>query len=518
VTASSADVVIVGSGPVGAAAAHGLVEAGVDVLMLEAGTRPEPDRFAVMERALLGRIPWTFPPYPYEWHGDDVDLNEFAIRKLGGSSLAWGGITPRYQASDFELRTRYGVGEDWPLTYAELEPFYCRAERFLGISGAQDNPWASPRSEPFPMPSFPMNDSDLLVRDAAKRLGIRIHSVPTARNSIPYDGRSACCFYSTCRACPIGALYSSDRTVARLERRPNFRLLLQSEAVRIEIGGGGAALRVVYVDAAGNEHAVSGRRVILAVQPVETARLLLVSRSSRFPDGLANGNGMVGRYFLEHPKFYMIGKVAQCLHPYRQGFETATSYQFHDHPRRDEYAGGRLLVRECAGPSVPQIAAASGRWGLELRKEIADVFGRYVTLGAFLEQLPEPDNRICLSSAGRTRSGAPVARIDFRLSGEYERRGFSELRRVMEGIFDALGAGEVRVLVPPTNSGHYMGGHRMGRNPETSVTDGHLETHEVKNLYLAGGGAFPTSGVNNPTLTSVALAFRMVDHMLGRTA
>lgn len=513
--APSADAVIVGSGPVGAAAAYALVEAGVDVLMLEAGTRPDPDRFAVMERALLGRIPWTFPPYPYEWHGDDIDLNEFAIRKLGGSSLAWGGITPRYQASDFELRTRYGVGEDWPLAYAELEPFYDRAERFMGISGAQDNPFASPRSGAFPMPGFPMNDSDLLVRDAAKRLGILIHSVPVARNSVSYDGRSACCFYSTCRACPIGALYGSDRTIARLEQRPNFRLLLESEAVHIEVGSG-AALRVIYLDAAGRTHAASGRRVILAVQPVETARILLASRSSRFPHGLANGNGMLGTYFLEHPKFYMIGKVAKRLHPYRQGFETATSYQFHDHPRRGEYAGGRLLVRECAGPSVPQIAAASGRWGRALREEIADVFGRYVTLGAFLEQLPAPHNRISLSSTSRTRDGGPMARVDFRLLGEYERRGYAEMRRIMEGVFDALGAEDVRVLVPPTNSGHYMGGHRMGRNPDTSVTNGYLETHEVANLYLAGGGAFPTSGINNPTLTSVALAFRMVDHMLGR--
>lgn len=131
-----------------------------------------------------------------------------------------------------------------------------------------------------------------------------------------------------------------------------------------------------------------------------------------------------------------------------------------------------------------------------------------------MEQLPYEHNRITLSQSRRGRDGSPAARVDFKLVGEYERRGYQEMKKVMERVFEALGATDVQVIMKPANSGHYMGGHRMGTDPATSVCDGWLETHEVKNLYLASGGVFPTSGVNNPTLTTVALVFRMVDRML----
>ena len=503
-----------GSGPAGAAAAHALVHRGVDVVMLEAGVQPEADRFAVMERALLGEIPWKFEPVPYEMVGDDIELNVFAIRKVGGSSLAWGGITPRYQPNDFRMRSRYGLGADWPVSYDELEPYYCQAERFMGVSGAHDSPHAPPRSEPYPMGPFPMNDTDLLVKSACDRLGIPLHSVPVARNSEPYDGRSMCTFYSTCRACPIGAMYGADRTVNRLTGSPRFRLVTGAEAQRVEVDRQGRATGVIYLDAEGREQVVRGGNVVLAVQCVEAVRILLSSTSGAFPLGLANRSGRLGKGFMEHPKFYMTGRVKQRLNPYSQGFETATTFKFHDHPRRAEYSGGRLLVRENAGPSPAWIALESGLWGHELKREIRETFGHYITLGAFLEQLPCDRNRISLSSDRRLPSGAAAARVDFELVGEYEKRGFLEMKKVMETIFAQLGAEDVAVAMQPSNSGHYMGGHAMGHDPSTSVTSGDLEAHDVKGLYLASGGAFPTSGVSNPTLTTVALVLRMVDRRL----
>jgi glucose dehydrogenase len=512
-TGARAEVVIVGSGPAGAAAAHALVQRGASVVMLEAGGQPEADRFALMDRAVLGEIPWEFDPVPYEMVGDDIELNVFAIRKVGGSSLAWGGITPRYQPNDLRMRSRYGLASDWPISYDELEPYYCRAERFMGVSGAHDNPHAPPRSEPYPMGPFPMNDTDLLVKAACQRLGIPLHSVPVARNSEPYEGRSMCTYYGACRACPIGAMYGSDRTVNRLTASPLFRLVTEATAQRVELDGAGRAARVVYLDAAGREQAASGDRIVLAVQCVEAVRILLNSHTGAFPRGLANRSGRLGGGFMEHPKFYMSGRVEPRLKPFSQGFETATSFMFHDHGRRDEYSGGRLMVRENAGPPPAWTAMESGLWGRELRAEVRELFGRHVTLGAFLEQLPHDKNRISLSTGVRQRDGAAAARVDFELAGEYERRGFLEMKKVMESIFDALGATEVEVTMPPSNSGHYMGGHVMGDDPATSVTSADLETHEVEGLYLAGGGAFPTSGVSNPTLTTVALVLRMVDRM-----
>ncbi|WP_437640430.1 GMC family oxidoreductase [Sorangium sp. So ce854] len=513
-SARRAEVVVVGSGPAGAAAAHALVGRGVDVVMLEAGQPPPSDRFAVMERAFTGAIPWTFDPVPYEMIGDDLELNVFAIRKLGGSSLAWGAVTPRYQPNDLRMRSRYGVARDWPIAYEELEPYYGRAERLMGVAGAADSPWTPPRSEPYPMGPFPMNDTDRLVKGACARLGIPLHSVPVARNSEPYDGRSVCTYYGVCRACPIGAMYTSDRTVSRLVERPNFRLVTEAVAQRVEVDGAGRVRRVVYLDAAGREQRVDAPRVVLAAQCVENVRILLASSTGAFPHGLANNGGRLGLELMEHPKFYMTGRVKQRLDPYRQGFETATTFMFHDHARRGEHSGGRLLVRENAGPSPARLALESGLWGRALKEEIRELVGRYVTLGAFLEQLPYEDNRIALSSKVRQRGGAPAARVEFELEREYERRGYLEMKRTMERIFDALGAEEVEVTLPPSNSGHYMGGHAMGDDPATSVTDADLEAHEVKGLYLASGGAFPSSGVSNPTLTTVALALRMADRML----
>lgn len=513
-----AEVVVVGTGPSGAAAAYAFDRAGVEVVALEAGRRgrrqTQHDRFAMMENALLGQSPWRFEPYVYEMAGDDVDLNTFAIRMVGGSSLAWGAISPRFQPSDFRMRSKYGVGSDWPLDYAQLEPYYCLAERFIGVSGAEDSPWAAPRSEPFPMPAFPMNDSDRLVAEAGGKLDILFHSVPVARNSVAYDGRSACSYYGTCRACPIGAMYSSDHTIRLLEQSPRFRLMTECEAARVEVDGQGRARRVVYYDPDGHEQAIEAERVVLATQTVETVRILLNSACGAHPHGLGNSSGTLGRGFMEHAKFYMRGRIKQRVHPWRQGFETATTYKFHDHARRGEFSGGRLLVRENAGPSPALIAERSGLWGRELRAEIAEVFGHYITLGAFLEQLPRPDNRITLSRTAKDRRGLPAAHISFKLVGEYEQRGFEEMKKVMLTIFDALGAEDVRVLMSPSNSGHYMGGHVMGADRDGSVTNSFCETHDVKNLFLAGGGVYPTAGVSNMTLTTLAIVFRMVDHIL----
>ncbi len=513
------DVAIVGSGPLGTAAASVLVKAGLRVVMLEGGDPPDANRYHVMEEAMQEDIAWKFEPWRYETEGDDLRLNTFAVRKLGGSSVAWGAVTPRFLENDFRMKSRYGVGEDWPLSYEDLEPHYGKAEWFMGVSGAAGDSFNGPRSHPFPMPGFPMGETDLFVKEACEKIGIEVHSVPSARNSVPFRGRSRCINYAICRACPNGALFSSDYIVRDLLHEPNFELLTGAHVQRVELGADGKVGAFVYRrSASAPEQRVEAGHFIMATQGVEIVRLLLNSASDAFPDGVANRSGVLGKYLTEHVKFYYEGQVAERLDPHLRGYETATSLQFHDHEKRGRFGGGRLLIRENGGPSPSDIARESGLWGGELRDEVRETFGKFVTLGAFMEQLPYEENRIRLSDSMTDEFGQPAARIEFKLMKAYEKRGFREMTRLIRRVFKAMGGWNVRLVLPPSVSGHYMSCHRMGRDSRTSVVDADLKSHDVDNLYLASIGAFPTGGISNPTLTGVALAIRMAERIAEKEA
>lgn len=502
------DCVIVGSGPVGAAAADGLVRAGLTVAMLESGDKPERDRFNVMARSLDNSVAWDFSPWDYEMHGDDLNLNTFAVRKVGGSSLAWGAVCPRFLENDFKLQSLYGIAMDWPIDYHQLSPDYLAAEQFMGVSGHDDNPFLPEREAPLPMEGFEMSDSDLLVKGACDKLGIQLHSIPTARNTRTYQGRSKCINYSLCRACPVGAMYSSDQTVDRLREFDNFHLITNAHVRKVIVGANEKIEAVRYHDSEGREHIIHGEHVILAAQAIENVRILLNSADAHNPDGVANGSGLLGKYLTEHMKFYIMGRVSEKLHPHVRGYETAASQQFQDHPKRHSVAGGRIIVRENAGPVPLDIAIRSGKWGSALREEINDTFGSFVTLGAFMEQLPYEDNRIDLSPTKKNAFGDPAARIHFELMRGYEKRGYRMMKKILAEILRELDAESVREIMPPSVGGHYMCVHRMGKTINDSVVDSYCEAHDVENLYLAGSGSFTTGGVSNPTLTGVALALR----------
>ena len=502
------DCIIVGSGPLGTAAASVLVKAGLKVAMLEAGTPPDEDRFAVMDRTSTDGPAWEYEPWNFELHGDDLGLNTFSLRRVGGSSLAWGAVTPRFLANDFKLKSEYGVALDWPIGYDDLEAHYVKAERFIGVAADDDNPFASHRSAAFPMPAYPWSETDRLVEKAADKIGIQIHSTPNARNTQPYEGRSKCLDYGVCRACPIGAMFSSDQTIDALRWHDNFTLITEANVSKVLTDTDGNLTGVRYHDHQDELQELQAPRVILAAQAIENVRLLLLSKEG----GLANSSGVLGKYLTEHVKFYLTGRVDQELTPYARGYETATSMQFHDHEERGDWAGSRLLIRENAGPTPLEIAMESGKWGTELKDEIRGTFGRFVTLGAFMEQLPYEKNSVDLSPTVKDRYGNPAARINFDLmAGEYEKRGYAEFKKIIRNIFDQLGAHDVRLEVPPLVSGHYMGTHRMGDDPSDSVTDSYLESHDVDGLFLASYGAFPTGGISNPVVTGAALAIRMAE-------
>jgi choline dehydrogenase-like flavoprotein len=508
-----ADVCVIGSGPAGALVACRLAEAGHDVVILEAGPRFDGDRNARMETHLRPdrSNPWEMggPRDAYASSGErHYPLNAARVKGVGGSSLHWHGMVMRLHERDFELRTRHGVGVDWPISYDDLRPFYHDAERELGVAGAVDNPYAPPREEPFPLPAFPPSYADSLFAPACEALGIDMHSVPNARNSEPYDDRGACVGYGTCKpVCPSGAKYTAEVHVARavdagarvVDRAPVQRLVHDASGDRVEAA--------VYAAPDGTEHEQQARRFVVAAGGIETPRLLLLSRSSAYPDGLANSSGAVGRYFMDHLFAGMGGRLDVDTRQHHVGFNTSESHQFYDDT--EPVNGLKLEFLNYAGPTVVGAALSADTWGDELRARLDETYGTQVGMGALVEQFPRAENRVTLDPTTRDDHGNPVPDVRWSLD-EATKAALRRANDLQARVLDELGA-TVEWRVGPANTGpafHHMGTTRMGTDPAESVVDASLRTHDLANLWLVGSSTFPTGGAMNPTLTIAALALR----------
>ncbi len=528
-----ADVCIVGAGPAGALVAHHLARGGRDVVVLEAGPRFDPgDRTERMERSIR---PAYGPESVWKMGGDRdafsatgelyYPLNAARVKGVGGSSLHWQGMVMRLHESDFERHTQSGYGADWPIDYETLGPYYDRAERRLGVSGASDNPFAPPREEPHPLPAFPPSYSDSLFAGACERLGIATHSVPNARNSEAYDGRSPCVGYGTCQpVCPSGAKWSADHEIREAEAA-GARVIDHAAVQRLVTDAGGDRVAAaVYATPDGVEHRQPARRFVLAAGGVETPRLLLLSRSADHPDGLANSSGLVGRYFTEH---LFAGAGGRLDAPTRQnhvGFNTTESHQFYDDPGAGtdggvpasdaDLASIKLEFLNYAGPSPVEMALTGDDWGDALLARLREGYGTHVAVGALVEQTPTRENRVTLDPSRTDDHGNPVSDVRWSLD-DRTRRTIARANEIQHAIVRELGA-DVEWTVGPETTGpafHHMGTTRMGTDPTESVVDAHLVAHDVGNLSIASSSVFPTGGAMNPTLTIAALALRCAAHV-----
>jgi len=530
------DVCVIGAGPAGALIAHRLSATGHDVVILEAGPRFDPARrIEQMEDALRPAHSrpdiWDMggPRDAFTSSGDrHYPLNFTRVKGVGGSTLHWQGMVMRLHERDFAVESRDGVAVDWPIGYEELRPYYAEAERALGVAGASDNPFEPPREHSHPMPAFEPSHSDSIVAEACEALGITTHSVPNARNSEPYDDRSACVGYGTCQpVCPSGAKYDATSHVEKAEaagarvidRVPVQRLEHDATAERVTAA--------VYATPDGETYRQEAREFVLAAGGVETPRLLLLSESPQYPDGLANSSGLVGRYFHEHLFAGTSGVIDRETRQHHVGFNTTESHQFYDDPAAgtdqgipaaDADADGlgaiKLEFRNYAGPSPVQAALTDGEWGDELRERVADRYGNHLTVGALIEQTPRRENRVALDPSTTDDHGNPVPKIHWELD-DRTRRTLRRANAIQEAILAELDA-EITWQIGPENAGpafHHMGTTRMGTDPEASVVDERLRTHDLTNLWLAGSSVFPTGGAMNPTLTIAALSLRAADHI-----
>ncbi|WP_251330106.1 GMC family oxidoreductase [Haloplanus pelagicus] len=514
---SPVDVCVVGAGPAGAIVAARLAESGHDIVVLDAGPRFDPaDREEQLDAHLRPGIEglWGMGGErdAYATSGPrDYPLNAARVKGVGGSTLHWQGMVMRLHERDFEMRSRHGVGSDWPIGYDDLRPYYAEAERELGVAGAADNPFAPPREEPHPLPAFPPSHSDAIFAEACESLGLPTHSVPNARNSEPYDDATACVGYGTCKpVCPSGAKYTAERHVARAEaagarvidRAPVQRLAHTDD--RIEAA--------VYATPDGREHRQAARAVVLACGGVENVRLLLLSASDAYPDGLANSSGLVGRYFMDHCFAGAGGRIDRPTRQNHVGFNTTESHALYDDT--DPLPGVKLEFLNYAGPSPVIEALHADTWGDDLLDSLRDSYGTHLAVGGLVEQFPDADNRITLDRSTTDDHGNPVPEVRWSV-GDRTRAAIERVNEVQVAILEELDA-TVDWVVGPDATGpayHHMGTTRMGTDPSESVVAPDCRAHDLRNLWIAGSSVFPTGGAMNPTLTIAALSCRLADRL-----
>jgi len=522
------DVCIVGAGLVGGLMAYELARRGLKVVVLEAGPRHDPkDRAAYMQDIVSGRIAgpaWTSNMPERDVYSDagevEYPLNWLRAKAVGGSTLHWGGQIWRFLESDFRLRSLYGIADDWPIGYDDLEPYYGKAERALGVAGTVDNPFMARRSTDYPMPGFPFSLADKPFLEGCQKLGIKVHTIPWARNSVPYQNRPACAAFSTCgrfRICPIVAQYTAESHVGLAEATGNATVIANANVVRLLTNRQKRVTSAVYMNGEKKESEQKARMFVLAAHTVETARLLLLSESNQFPRGLANGSGMVGKNFMERPAVAVSGILKENVFPHRIGFPTAASLQFCDPKNRHEIGGIKMAFHTLSDPMPYTLARASGKWGMALAEEVHKSFGHQIVAEAAIEQLPDPKNTVTLDPKLRDSFGNAAPRITYSF-GPYEKSTLEASAKLCRKILGATGAEEAEDGEDHGFAGHPMGTCRMGNDPDTSVVDRNLQAHEVPNLTIVGGSVFVTGGSLQPSLTMAALAIRAAEHIAGGKA
>lgn len=520
----SADYVVVGSGVAGALVAHQLALAGKDVLILEAG--PRLSRWEIVERFRNqadksdNQAPYpsmAHAPHP-QYHPDNhylVQKGEHPydvqyLRVVGGTTWHWAASAWRFLPADFRLRSLYGVGRDWPIEYAELEPWYQRAEQALGVWGPADEDLGSPRSQPYPMAPLPLSWNEQRVKDVLNANGYRVVTEPVARNSRPYDQRPTCCGNNNCMPiCPIGAMYNGIVHVEKAEAA-GARLMDNSVVFQLEKGDGGRLVAALCKDPQGNETRVEGKVFVLAANGVETPKLMLMSE-------VGNASGMVGRNLMDHPGTAVRFYASEKLWPGRGPQEMTSMVGFRDGAFRSQYAAKKIHLSNLS--RVDQVAAELIRQGplllgRELEAQIRERAARFVRFDSFHEILPRPENRILPSASERDALGIPKPEFTYAMD-DYVRRSAAHTREVYAHAARLLGGSEVQFEDSFANNNHIAGTALMGDDPADSVVDRDCRSHDHSNLFLAGSAVMPTVGSVNCTLTLAALALRLAERLKG---
>jgi choline dehydrogenase-like flavoprotein len=504
-------VVIIGSGAGGGTLGSELARKGVKTVILEAGKRYEIEDFLNDEWASFLQLAWSdMRTTSGSWrvHKDFPNLPAWIVKAVGGSTVHWAGASLRLQEHELKTRTVYGDMSganllDWPITLADLEPYYVKAEDKMGVTRTNN------------IPGLPGNNNFKVLEAGAKKVGYKeVHTGRMAINSEPRDGRGSCQQIGFCfQGCKSGAKWSTLYTeIPKGEATGNLEVRPESYVLQIEHDASGKASGVVYVDKDGKTQRQKARVVCVAGNSIESPRLLLNSASSKFPDGLANSSGQVGRNYMRHMTASVYAVFDKPVHMYRGTTMAGIVRDESVHDTKRGFAGGYEL--ETLSLGLPFMAAFldPGAWGRSFSTAI-DSYENMAGLWIVGEDMPQERNGVTLDKNVKDKHGLPVANVffdDHANDVAMREHAFGRSR----AIYEAVGATRV-FPTPPYPSTHNLGTNRMSEKPRDGVVNKWGQAHDVKNLFVSDGSQFTTGGAENPTLTIVALAIRQADFIAG---
>jgi choline dehydrogenase-like flavoprotein len=448
---------------------------------------------------------------------------------VGGGTVTYGSSSWRhlpyeFNEASYDPTIPSGTGmADWPITYEELEPYYTQAEWEMGISGLRVNsPFLAPMTKDYPVPPVPLKSSGALLNSAAAKLGLTSVPGPLAIITKPYMGREACVNCGICSGygCQVRARSSSAVTMLPLaEKTGRCEIRVKSYVREIAVDNAGRVTGVVYFDSQKREVRQKAKAVVLAANAGESARLLLMSKSARFPDGLANTNGVVGKYAM-----FGNGAGASALfeHPLNEYKGVISGAAIVDYvpsdAKRGFYGGGRMTARGYLTPfelGLGGLSPDAPRWGAGYKKALQEEANHRMTISCFVTQMPLESNRVDLDPEVKDDWGLPAMRITL-TSHPDDKKAMEFFRQKSVEVLQAAGATKVWAQPVGDSRGgaHNRGTCRMGNDPKTSVVDKFHKAHDVPNLFIVDGSVFVTGGRNHPTLTIQALAFRASEHII----
>lgn len=510
------DVVVVGSGAAGGTVSAHLARKGVSVAVVEGGprvnTRTDFNTHALPFEFRNRHIPTMKPGKP----GFDSERS----RGLGGKTMLWNAVAWRLSQRDFKGRDHDdGAGENWPIDYTDLAPWYTMIEREVGVCGNRDGLKDLPDGE-F-LPPAPLRCSDRIVQKGAEKLGVKVIAVRKATRTVASRTRPACHYCGNCMAgCDVVAKYNSWDVHMLPEARAGKPIEFFPDSVvrEVVVNDDNRATGVRFINRTTlAEGEVKGRVVIVSCACVQSIALLLMSKSSRYATGLANSSGHLGQDFIPH----FTGGV-QCFLGDLIGKPSTNDEGFLDHAyvpsfmhdRKRDYARSFGVQFNYQNRRVVGWARNVRGFGKDYKQAVIDRYPAFLTFSPYGEMIPNRESYVDLSPDDRDKFGLPAARR-FVVWSDNDKKIFTDMTRWSVDILKASGA-EIQTVSSQPQTNHELGGCRMGSDPRTSIVNRDCRTHDVPNLYVIDGSVFPSASEKNPTHTIMALAARAADNIAGR--